>query len=101
MTLVGIIMITYTKESIIAAHKCCIFHQTQIMQSTLCGCFHCMSTFSPDEIIEWTDQNNPLGPTAFCPKCAIDSVIGSSSGFPISDINFLRQMNQYWFKGRD
>ena len=93
-------MTAYSKESIISAHKCSIFHQTQIIQSILCGCFHCMSTFDPGEINDWTDQNNPLGPTALCPKCGIDSVIGSSSGFPVSDTDFLSQMNKYWFKGQ-
>ena len=30
------------------------------------------------------------------PKCDIDSVIGSASGFPI-DARFLKQMELHWF----
>ncbi|MCE7962609.1 MAG: hypothetical protein DYH05_08955 [Acidobacteria bacterium ACB1] len=31
-----------------------------------------------------------------CPKCGIDSVIGSNSGYPIND-EFLRRMRSHWF----
>jgi hypothetical protein len=47
----------------------------------------------PSEIEEWTDE----GKTAMCPRCGIDSVIGSASGFPMSS-NFLRQMHSHWFE---
>jgi hypothetical protein len=90
-------MATYNQGYLRDAHKCSIFHQSQIMQSEVCGCFYCMSTFSPREIKEWTDIDSPLGATALCPQCGIDSVIGSASGFPIDDNDFLIQMNKYWF----
>jgi len=37
------------------------------------------SSVPPNEIQDWTDD----GDTALCPKCGIDSVIGSVSGYPI------------------
>jgi hypothetical protein len=35
-------------------------------------------------------------PTARCPRCGIDSVIGSASGYPITR-EFLQTMKSYWF----
>jgi len=67
-------------------------HRAEILASDTCGCFYCEKTFGPHEIVEWTDD----GQTAFCPKCGIDSVIGSASGFPINT-DFLHQMCEYWF----
>jgi hypothetical protein len=51
-----------------------------------------MKIFNPAEITEWVDD----GDTALCPYCGIDSVIGESSGFPITD-KFLKEMHQRWF----
>ena len=34
--------------------------------------------------------------TALCPKCEIDSVIGSASEFPITK-DFLERMHAHWF----
>ncbi len=81
----------------ITAHKHSIFHKKEILQSDYCGCFYCREIYSPAEIKEWTDTSKPEGEhTALCPHCGIDSVIGSSSGFPITK-EFLEQMNSHWF----
>ena len=50
------------------------------------------------EIDEWIDEPDPPGVTALCPKCGIDSVIGSASGYPITS-NFLWRMKLRWFYG--
>jgi hypothetical protein len=72
-------------------------HRAEILGSTLCGCFYCCSIFSPDEIIDWTDNDSSdVGQTALCPKCGIDSVIGDLSGYEIT-VAFLSEMNMYWF----
>ena len=42
--------------------------------------------------MEWIDDDN----TALCPKCGIDSVIGTKSGYPITK-EFLGQMQAHWF----
>lgn len=44
------------------------------------------------QIAEWTDDDR----TAILPRCGIDSVIGSSSGFPITP-DFLARMHKEWF----
>ena len=68
------------------AHKHSVFNRTEIESSTICGCFYCFSTFLPSEIIEWVDH----GQTALCPHCPVDSVLGSSSGFPITRNSYSR-----------
>lgn len=76
------------------AHNACSIHRTEIETSTLCGCFYCLKTFSPAEILEWIEE--PFGDeTAICPYCGIDSVL--SLKYPITDAIFLQEMNQYWF----
>jgi len=48
--------------------------------------------FSPNEIAEWIDGDQ----TAMCPKCGIDAVIGSYTGYPING-DFLGKMQEHWF----
>lgn len=87
----------YSIEYLKAAHKHSIFHKKEIMESELYGCFNCLRTFKPQEIFNWCDEENPKGATAMCPFCYVDSVIGSKSGFPVDDPNFLEEMYKYWF----
>jgi len=80
-------------EAHIAAHAFCRNNQAQLMRDKLCGCCCCLSIFDPKLIQSWIrDPSN----TAVCPFCGIDSVIGASSGYPITK-EFLTQMKQYWF----
>jgi len=77
----------------IRAHKNCSRHRSEIERSERCGCFYCLESFLPGEIKDWTDDDT----TAMCPRCGIDSVIGSASGFSLSE-EFLRRMHHYWFE---
>ncbi|MBI6885091.1 cytoplasmic protein [Pseudomonas putida] len=74
------------------AHKHSKNHRQEILMSHSCSCFYCLESFSPNEIIDWTDN----GQTAFCPKCEVDAVIGSASGIDLSN-STLRQMHEHWF----
>ena len=57
----------------------------------------CLATFSPTEIQDWIeDDEADVGQTALCPRCGIDSVIGSKSGISL-DVAFLSRMHAYWF----
>ncbi len=58
----------------------------------MCVGFQCLDTFDYRNITEWTDD----GATALCPSCGIDSVIGTSSGYPAGDVAFLRAMHLHW-----
>ena len=83
----------------IKAHKFSSNHMQNLKKDNICGCFYCLSIFSPKEIKEWIITNNDCDKygTAIYPCCQIDSIIGESSGFPITR-NFLTKMNKYWFK---
>jgi hypothetical protein len=83
------------EDALIAAHKRCAQHEREVMESSVCGCFHCLGTFQPVEIKDWVDDEPP---TALCPRCGIDSVIGDASGFPVTDRAFMGAMNMYWFQ---
>jgi hypothetical protein len=74
------------------AHGLSIFNRQQVLDSDLCGCFFCLAEFKPTEISEWIDRDL----TPRCPRCGIDSVIGSASGFPIGR-EFLKAMKKRWF----
>jgi len=52
-----------------------------------------MAIFPPNEIDRWLKEGSG---TAMCPKCGIDAVIGSASGFTITP-EFLQQMRAFWF----
>lgn len=86
----------------IAAHKRSSLHRSEVLSSEICGCFYCQATFPPAEIEDWVDERptdegiSVPGVTALCPKCGIDSVIGSASGLPITP-DFLQRMNAHWF----
>jgi len=79
------------------AHKHSANHRAEIQASEVCGCFYCRATFKPAEILEWVDEDRDgVGTTALCPRCGIDSVIGSASGISL-DEELLRRMRKYWF----
>jgi hypothetical protein len=81
---------------IVAAHRHSSNHRNEIMASEQCGCFYCLSIFSPGEITEWIDEVDEVCTTAICPHCGIDAVIGSRSGYPVSK-EFLGAMRKQWF----
>lgn len=84
---------TYSKELVEVAHRSSINHRAELERSVICGCFHCRRTFPPSEIGNWVDDDG----TALCPRCGIDAVIGSASGFPIQEPAFLGAMRRRWF----
>ena len=59
------------------AHDCSFSNKEQIEKSEKCGCFFCGEIFSPSEITDYLPDEPP---TAECPFCYTDSVIGGSSG---------------------
>ena len=82
----------------IAAHRFSSHHRDDLLRSECCGCFHCLAIFAPSEIDEWVDEDDGIGQTACCPRCGIDSIVGSNSGYPITP-EFLHLMKQHWFMG--
>ena len=83
-----------------AAHDRSGNHRAEIETSAICGCFYCCSEFEPNDIGEWVDLPDDGGPgqTALCPHCGVDAVLGSASGYPITQ-EFLKRMRAQWFGG--
>jgi hypothetical protein len=88
------------KSDTTLAHEHCSLNREELYRSERCGCFFCCQIFTPQEIESWVGgiwiENDQEGPTALCPHCGIDAVIGSASGFPITR-NFLELMQARWF----
>ena len=87
-------MANSVKNRVIAVHQYCTGNHPMLSKDKLCGCFYCLEIYSPKEIIHWIEETSGL--TALCPRCGTDSVIGESSGYPITE-DFLKDMNEYWF----
>lgn len=66
-------------------------HRAQVLRSSTCGCFHCLSTFAPTSITTWVDE----GKTALCPVCGVNAVIGSDSGSLITR-ELLETLKHQW-----
>ena len=80
-----------------AAHNAARFNRDTLAQDSKCGCFYCLNIFSPSKIEEWCPEvEDGKEVTAICPHCGVDSVIGESCGFPITQ-EFLKVMHERWF----
>jgi hypothetical protein len=84
-------------------HRYCVNHRPLVEQSSSAGCFCCGATFSPDEIREWIQESDgvtgqPVGQTARCPRCGIDSVLPSAAPVMLSP-QLLHAMQTFWFQG--
>ena len=88
----------FSRQDVVMAHRFSNNHKAELEPEQKCGCFYCLSIFSSSEITEWLTAPNPCDKhgTAICPKCGIDSVIGESSGYPITP-EFLKAMKDKWF----
>lgn len=84
------------RQDIIEAHRLSFRNRAALETSETCGCFFCLKTCRPNEIMKWIDKRSGLDETGLCPHCRIDSLLGSSSGFPVTT-DFLRDMRDYWF----
>lgn len=89
-------VISMLTPDIIAAHHHSSLHRDEVLASELCGCFYCTTVFPPAEVKKWIDKSEGVGRTALCPRCGIDSVIGSKSGYSVTP-EFLAAMHDHWF----
>lgn len=80
------------QQDVYVAHRHSSNHDEQLKMDQVCGCFSCCKTFRSSKIEDWYDD----GHTACCPYCCIDSVIGESSGYEITE-EFMLAMEDYWF----
>jgi hypothetical protein len=77
-------------------HHSTFRNETQIKSSHICGCFYCKSIFNPEDVVQWCDNDGRGEPTALCPHCGIDSVIGDACGMRITP-SLLELMNLQFF----
>ncbi len=91
---------SFSRNDVIKAHEYSCNNKPALEKDEKCGCFSCLNIFNPKEIDEYLINEDvdcdKLG-TAVCPYCSIDSIIGESSGYPITK-EFLRAMHLKWFK---
>ena len=87
--------ITPESQVYITAHVHASKHRAEVEASEKCACFFCFRKFAPGEITSWIEG----GQTALCPKCGLDSVLGSASPLGIDD-RFLRKMHQHHYAYR-
>ncbi len=76
------------------AYKHSFNNKSEILKSDICGCFYCGRIFNPQKITIWLYGDVDM--TAQCPYCFVDSVIGESSGYAITN-KFLNDMYKKWF----
>ena len=72
-------------------------NEKQIKNSRVCGCFYCGNIFKPEEIVEWWEDDRRGNPTAVCPKCGVDAVLGDDCGVEITQ-SLLELMHLEWFE---
>ena len=75
------------------ATKFTLNNKGYLVNDNLCGCYNCLKIFSPKLINQWIKDENG---TAICPYCNVDSVIGESSGYPITR-EFLSDLRRGMF----
>lgn len=82
-----------TVEELLKIHKLSSNHKKLLMKDDICGCFYCLSIFSPKFINDWIEDDNDL--TAICPYCGIDSVIPKDPNYELKEL--LEEMRVYFF----
>jgi NAD-dependent SIR2 family protein deacetylase len=78
------------KSAIAKLHKSASFHRYEVLNSERCACYNCGESFTPEQIVEWTDKNL----TALCPHCHMDAVVPSYNGNP-TDVESLAALKRY------
>ena len=83
-------------KDVFNAHKYTSNNKPELEQDSVCGCCFCTRIYSPSEIKEWIFWPSDIRGTAICPYCDMDTVIGESSGYQITE-EFLEKMHNAWF----
>lgn len=78
------------EEVLAQLHYASFRNEEWVKRSGLCGCFYCLKTFAPADIVLWGDDNDQDPRTACCPYCGIDSVL--TEYVPIGHITNMPQV---------
>lgn len=79
------------------AHQATYYNESIIAASAVCGCFNCLETFAPADIPYWLDEEEGRENSAICPYCESISVIGSATGYPVTNSMYLQVLRNHWF----
>lgn len=60
-------------------------NETVLKKSSRCVCYYCRSTYTPENISEWIEEDSSGVRTALCPECELDSVLGDAMQLDLSD----------------
>lgn len=83
----------FSRNLLKTAHAMSLCNEKQLKKAKKCGCFHCGKIFSPKEIENYAID--PLGKTAVCPHCGVDSVLADGP-VPVTE-TLLADMRKHWF----
>jgi hypothetical protein len=91
----------YSDAYIKEAHRSTFANEGETGESSACRCFYCGHRFSvkEEEHLLYSEERAPLDRTLHCPYCLVDCVIGSASGYPIDDEEFIMACTEAWFDG--
>ena len=71
------------------------YNRSAIEGNPSCRCFHCGSSFSGDDIVDWLSEADGED-TALCPCCGVDAVISSTTEHSLSTA-LLAALYIKWF----
>ncbi len=91
----------YSSAYVKDAHGATFGNESQILKSESCQCCYCGYVFDPKVLgeLDWIEELPPHERTLRCPRCGIDCVLGSASGYPIHEPEFIRICTETWFGG--
>ena len=88
------------KKALKQIHNHSFKNRAEIAQSLICYCIHCQKACASGQVEKWVDD----GETAICPKCGVDSLIGSAAEYEMTE-PLLKELHEFYFEqlfvGRD
>jgi len=76
-----------------AAKRSSLSNKAAILKSVHCGCFSCGRLFKASILTDEDFLPDPDGPTAWCPYCAVDAVVGDHDVPEIVQRSFLHELS--------
>ena len=98
---------SFPEETLRTAFFHILRNEDEVQRSQSCCCYQCSSIFPAHAVRDWSDESPepyPFEPegwetrglrSAICPNCDFDNVIGSASGFPVTDESFVAAMHKH------
>ena len=83
---------SYDTDALAEAHVHTLHNRAEIVQSQNVRCICCLATMPADTVTDYIDG----GPTALCPACGTDTLIGDAAPFPLDD-KLFRQLHRHYF----